>query len=364
MRISELTAHSFRNLSPDPVFFPGGVTLIAGENAQGKTNLLEAVALLCGQRSFRRARPAEMAADGQSFQIRGRVESSGRSEALAIDWSPALGTRFSRGEKGASFREASRLAPTVFLAQEHRELLTGPPQRRRRFLDRLVLASRPAAGDDLMRFERALRERNALLASLRAEPTAEGELEVWTEELVLAGSAVRRHRRAALAEWMRFFAPLARAAGAKYAAISVDYSSDEDAEEQLRAACSRLLSIERRRGHTLAGPHRDDLLWRRRGRPLVAQASAGEIHRVVALAKLAEAQAVERAAGEAPLLGVDDFDAGLSGGWVEAFLEALPRGGNVLLTTASDPARWKRWTQAVLEIRDGCVVGRLRAVND
>ena len=73
MRLFEITAQSFRNLSSEPVFFGAGVTLVCGENAQGKTNLLEAVAILCGQRSFRRARPAELAADGERFSVAGRL---------------------------------------------------------------------------------------------------------------------------------------------------------------------------------------------------------------------------------------------------------------------------------------------------
>ena len=69
MRLTEIHAHGFRNLSPAPVFFGAGTTLIAGENAQGKTNLLEAIALACGQRSFRKARLAEMACDGNRFRV-------------------------------------------------------------------------------------------------------------------------------------------------------------------------------------------------------------------------------------------------------------------------------------------------------
>lgn len=69
MRLIEIAARSFRNLSTDPVFFGDGVTLITGENAQGKTNLLEAVAVLCGQRSFRRVRPQEMALTGKPLSV-------------------------------------------------------------------------------------------------------------------------------------------------------------------------------------------------------------------------------------------------------------------------------------------------------
>ena len=85
---------------------------------------------------------------------------------------------------------------------------------------------------------------------------------------------------------------------------------------------------------------------------------------MVTLIKLAEWQAVEKAAGEPPLFGVDEFEAGLSPSWVDAFLASLPARTSVLLTSAGDPARWKSRVAGVLEMRAGRVVGRLRAVNE
>jgi DNA replication and repair protein RecF len=365
LRLFELTARSFRNLSPDPVFFGAGVTLVSGENAQGKTNLLEAVAVLCGQPSFRGAKPAEIAAGGESFSVAGRlgreIGAGSAEERLSVSWSRAGGRVFARGEKAISFQSASHLAPAVFLAPEHREILTGPPSVRRRFLDRLVLASRPAAAEDLSRYGRALAERNALLARPGAD---ESELSAWTEELVRAGGAVRRHRGQALSELALSLVPLLEAAGPEYSTVSVSYPHERQGEEDLRRDFSRLASVERRRGHSLAGPHRDDLVFSRGGRPLAQQASAGEVHRMVAILKLAEWRTVARAAGVAPILGVDEFDAGLSPAWAEAFVAALPRETTVLLTSAGDATPWRRRVDGVMEIRAGRMVERPKAVNE
>ena len=374
MRLAEITPHSFRNLSPDAVAVGAGVTLVVGDNAQGKTNLLEAISLLSGQRSFRAAVPFEMAPDGQSFAVSGVLRRGFDSERLSLSWSRTGGRRFLRGDKAATFREASALLPAVFLAPEHRELVEGGPAARRRFLDRLVLELFPAAGDDLARYDRALRSRNALLACSRdrqGEP-APGELEAWTEELVFSGTAVRGARRRALGEWMAFFAPLSRDHGPAYGSIEVAYGPAEEAGGELdtaaalREAFERLQSLERRRGHTLAGPHRDDLLWTRAGKPLAATASSGEVHRVAALVRLAEWHAVAKAAGEPPLFGADDFDMGLSPAGADAFFGLLPEGAVVILTTASEPARWKRRVAAVYEMRQGSALAHAspRAVND
>ena len=369
MQLSELSTQGFRNLSPDPVSFGAGVTLVTGENAQGKTNLLEAAALVCGQRSFRGASPAAMAKDGERFSVSATVERSAGGERVSVSWSREEGREFRRGEKTAGFRELSALAPAVFLAPEHRELLSGPPSVRRRFLDRLVLALKPSAGDDLARYATALRERNALLLrARRGQPAADLELETWTEELCLAGSALRSHRRAALALWHQEFEALARPAGPSYAGIRVAYAGGPgDSIEELRRECERLLGLERRRGYSLSGPHRDDLIWTRAGRALAAQASAGEAARTVALAKLAEWTAVSRATGEAPLFGADDFDAGLSEAWADDFFDSLPRETAVVLTTTTPAARWERRARVVLSVQDGTASassrGILRAVE-
>jgi len=361
--LSELSAQSFRNLSPAPVFFGSGVTLIVGENAQGKTNLLEAIAVLSGQRSFRRARPAEMACGGTHFSLSGAWTAQGTREELSVEWQAGMGRRFRRAEKPVSFREASALAPAVFLAPEDREILVGSPVSRRRFLDRLVLGLYPAAAEDLLRYEKVLASRNALLARGKEIGTASEELETWTEELVRAGTSVRRHRHRSLEEWLRHFTALTRDLGSPYAEIAAAYAAREQDAEQLRQALERLARVEFARGHTLAGPHRDDLVWTRGGRALASDASAGELHRTVMLARLAEWHALADARNVKPLFAVDEFDAGLSVRWVDGFLAALPPAETVLLTTVSDPARWSRFTDNVLEVRAGSVTGRPLAVS-
>jgi DNA replication and repair protein RecF len=367
LQLFELASHGFRNLTPDPVSFGTGVTLVTGENAQGKTNLLEAVALLCGQRSLRGAAPVEMARDGGPFSIEATVVGRRGDERIGMTWSRESGRAFTRSGKPAGFREISEVAPAVFLAPEHRELVTGPPAARRRFLDRLVVGMRPAAGDDLVRYAAALRERNALLARWKASRAAgsDDELAAWTEELSLAGAAVRRHRRGALAAWELEFRGFADQAGGDFADIHVSYTGGSDRPDEIREACRRLAALERRRGYSLAGPHRDDLSWTRRGRSLAAEASSGEIARIVALARLAEWRSVAAAPGEAPLFGADDFDAGLSEASAEEFFDALPRDAAVLLTTTAPPARWARRAAAVVEVRNGRVSAprALRAVQ-
>src|SRR5262249_29789872 len=178
----------------------------------------------------------------------------------------------------------------VFLGPEHRELVAGSPVVRRRFLDRLVLGVRPAGGDDLARYAPPLRGRNALPSREGRSRRAPGPggAQARAGGLWRPGAAGRRHRLAALRVWEAEFSELARETAGDYADIRVESSAGDDSVETLRAECERVAHVERRRGYSLAGPHRDDLRWSRRGAPLASQASSGEISRTVALSKLAE----------------------------------------------------------------------------
>ncbi len=174
----------------------------------------------------------------------------------------------------------------------------------------------------------------------------------------MAGAAVRRHRRAALAIWAAEFDTLAAAAGSAYAQVRADYSAppSADSAEALRSACERLLPARAAARLLARGPApRRPRRGRARGKPLAPEASTGEVARTVALVKLAEWSAVAKAAGQPPLFAADDFDAGLSEGWVEEFFDALPGEAAVLLTTAAPTARWARRAAAVLEMRQGSV---------
>ena len=346
---------AFANLDPglpQPLLRPGpfgtGVTLITGENAQGKTNLLEAVALVCGQRSFRGATAAQWRRDGERFTVTAQIERAGRAERLRALLVP-------RGRPGVlPRREGGGLPRGLGSARRSSSRRSTASCCR---LARRAAALRGPAGPRLAAGRRrrpgALRPRAqgaqcAAAAFARAGPRtcrAEGELEAWTEELCVAG----RRGPAPPARGTRDLERRVRRPGPprgrgvrrdrRCATRRAHGRRPTPTREELRRSCERLRSARAGAAATpSAGPHRDDLLWTRRGRPLASQASAGELHRTVALAKLAEWQHGRQASGERaalrgrrlrrrPLGGLRSRRSGLP----------CPSGRNVLLTTASRP---------------------------
>ncbi len=329
--LETLHSNGFRNLTPDGLSFSPGTTLLFGENGEGKTNFLEAAALLSGRNSFRGATSSEMSSGG-AFSVHGRVRTGDGFESLSAEWSPGKARSHQRNGKKADFAEAGTVLPAVFLAPEDRALFLGSPTVRRKFLDRLAVTLFPAAVADYRRFHRCLEQRNALLAA-----SDHSSLEAWTEQFIAAAAQAAVRRLAALESWRNHWERLLSRAGA-LSGIEMKYAGPTGCAEEITRAYSemhrRVSRTERDRGHTLFGPQRDGIEFERGGRPFGASASTGEVMRAAFLLRLSEGQTVAAVRGFIPLYALDDFDAELSPGAAESLVAELPPSAQVLLTTA------------------------------
>ena len=355
--LESLSSTGFRNLGSLPFSFSPGVTLFSGENGAGKTNVLEAIAVLSGRPSFRNAEPREMARDG-SFFVRGTVARESGKDDLGVHWSAGRPRQFTRNGERAGYAEAGEALPAIFLAPEDRGLFLGAPAVRRRFLDRLTIAVFPGASETYDRFRRALAQRNALLA--QASPDA-GALDAWTEEFIACAREVAARREAAGALWRERFGKYLSGSGALSAVEAKPTGESPEDYPKLARERSRR---ERERGHSLFGPQRDDLEFTRGGRRFGETASTGEIMRAAFLVRLSEGETVAAARGAVPLYALDDFDAELSPGAAESLLARLPEDAQVVLTSAHPDAaeRCPRRPDAIFEMRDGAA--RPRAMKE
>lgn len=316
-----LTARDFRNLEP-LVWHPGpGSHLLLGDNGAGKTSLLEAVYLLATTKSFRTAQLADCARQGRaSFHLEGEVETDARRH-LAVDWHRDGDKSRAVNGKPSALGEHLAALPLVAWTTADAELLTGPPELRRRFLDRGVLGVRPAALAVLARYRRALRAKRELLVRSAAGGTRRWEdtLAPWNQVLAEAGAEVIRCRRAYAEQLAAELAAVVDLAALGFPAVRLVYrpsppssspggvAGAEEIGERLRQAAPR----ERQRGLPLVGPHRDELaiLWG--GRPLRGTVSAGERKALGLLLHAAHGR-VLAAAGKDPVYLLDDADAELA----------------------------------------------------
>ncbi len=318
MRVTQLVLAGFRSYSALAAEFPAGPQVVVGDNATGKTNLLESLVVLGTGRSHRAGTDGELVAWGAEFARLDAnvVGSSGSTTQLEVVIAPtASGGGRKRTQVNGVARRPSALSnalPVVLFAPEDMLLISGGPALRRTALDTLVAQTVPAAGATLSTYSRAITQRNNLLRSIRDGSAAPDELRFWDQVVIEDGARIVDWRRAALA---RLSEPLA-AAHAEIAPteerLELRYSTNaepvgtETTRDALRRRLADTADKEQWNGATLIGPHRDDIVFVNSERDLAGFASRGQQRTAILAFKLAQLDLLRAILGESPLLLLDD----------------------------------------------------------
>ncbi|MGH7276324.1 MAG: DNA replication/repair protein RecF [Candidatus Rokuibacteriota bacterium] len=333
MQISWIHAAEFRNYrtldwTPAP-----RLNLLTGPNAQGKTNLLEALGMLLVGRSFRTPRIAELPRWGaESSLLTGELVRGDAENAARRTVRRAL-TKLEEGS-WESAGESVEWARAIAFGWQDLEIVNGGPGARRNFIDGSAGRLYPTHLATLVRFRQVLARRNRLLQQRQGDVAA--RLEPWNEQLAVVGMELIERRRKAVAALQTELARVYRALSTTQSKVEVRYrtSLGESSEPAaLLAALQRFQRQELRRGQTLVGPHRDDLAIEIDGVDARAFGSRGQ-QRLVALAlRLAEVLPVTEAAGTAPVLLLDDALSELDPQVREHVLRELGSAEQIFLTT-------------------------------
>lgn len=360
MRLTEIRLHQFRNLVSVILEVPLEGAVLVGANGQGKTNFLEAVHYLSRFHSFRGTRHGDAVAFGAAhFRIEGAFcFSDGRARTLSVATDGEERRVTLDGGTVSRPSEAAGSLLAVSVRPEDLELVSGPPSARRAYLDDLLsVVSRPYRSA-LADYDRALRQRNELL---RGHASA-SEVEVWDEALISAGVGIVAARARIVNRLaVRFAHASARVASEEAGAYGIEYRpsvplepEDAQAEAAVRGAWSRALvdryEVDRSRGWTTVGPHRDDLEIRLAGRELARFGSQGERRTAAVALRLMEAEMLEAETGHRPILLLDDAFSEFDAERAERLLEWLGDRHQRFLTSPR-PLPWladglARWSVA------------------
>ncbi len=357
MYVRHLSLVDFRSYPQAELALEPGVTVLVGPNAQGKTNLVEAIGYAATLGSHRVATDAPLVRHGaERAVVRTTVVRDRRELLIEIEICPGRANRARLGRAPVPRpREVLGVLRTVLFAPEDLALVKGDPSERRRFLDELLVARAPRFAGVRADYERVLKQRNALLKTAGTARRSGGSgdlrtLDVWDGHLARHGSELLAGR-IDLVESLR---PLVDKA---YDEVSqgtgpatIDYScslgesmgSDLDGGNRdvlsaaLLAELARVRGQELERGISLVGPHRDDLRLNLGPNPARGYASHGESWSYAVALRLASYDLLCADGGE-PVLILDDVFAELDTGRRER-LAGLVRGAAQLLVTAAVPA--------------------------
>ncbi|MDX2100383.1 MAG: DNA replication/repair protein RecF [Leptolyngbyaceae cyanobacterium bins.59] len=402
MYLKTIHLRHFRNYQDQQVEFLAPKTILVGDNAQGKSNLLEAVELLATLRSHRVSRDRDLVQDGEAI---GQITASVERELGPVEMALALRSngRRTAALNGETLRRQFDFLGTLNAVQFSSldlELVRGGPEKRRHWLDALVTQLEPVYAHILQQYQQILRQRNALLKSelkqrtgngvlseLDADDSALAQLALWDSQLVTAGTRVIRRRTRALARLVPLAASWHRVISGSTENLEIRYvpnvrpeglpildqvenSSDSqpgkpdlrdrpDRPEQIQQAfwekIRRRAAIEQYQGTTLVGPHRDDVEFLINQTPARQYGSQGQQRTLVLALKLAELKLIEEIVGEPPLLLLDDVLAELDLHRQNQLLDTIQDRFQTLITTThlgSFDAQWLKSSQ-ILAVKAG-----------
>lgn len=339
MVLDSLKLRFYRNLGEIDISWNEHFNVIYGQNAQGKTNLLEAIYLLGHLKSFRGARGQDLinhAAD--TAWVGAVIRKSGVDHKLDIGLQKNGRNPRVDGKTVQKLSQFLGYLRTVLFTPEELSNIKGFPAGRRALLDRAILQTEPVYLDRVQEYDRILRQRNQLLK----KQVDEAELKPWTDGLIRTGSRIIYDRQMYLARFKPHLYNVYKeitgdreSAGLKY---SVEERSQEELFDYLSAAFERLAMREQKLGITLVGPHRDDLDFLVEGRSLRSFGSQGQQRSFLLAFKAAQIMDLEKQFQEPPVLLLDDLASELDKQRQEGFFNfLLNRRGQVFLTSAQKP---------------------------
>ncbi len=363
MKLNNLYLQDFRNYREENFTFAPGVTLIVGENAQGKTNLLESICYLGSGKSFRTQKTGELIFFGAPFgEIKGEIFSQEREQSLRwLLFNDRRGRQiFRNGIKQKTAGEIAGVLQTVLFCPEDLMLLKGGGCNRRKLADSVLCQLRPNYEAALSEYNRILEQKSGILKNRFLQPEIMDILPEYNSRLCRVGAQLISYRA-------RFFEGLSREAeeyhrlfsGGKekfsltYKTVSTvtdPFASIETLTENLQEHLKTHYMAELESAQCLTGPHKDDFIVSLNGLPIKSFGSQGQVRTATISLKLAQRELMKKESGELPLLLLDDVLSELDERRQDFVLNQITQGQ--VFITCCEPGRFTKLGNT-LEITTG-----------
>lgn len=374
MVITKLSIRNFRNIASLDLEPGDGVNVIYGDNAQGKTNLVEALFLLTGQKSFRQTKESEFVRFGEKKgEINARFFAGGREQEVSLTLEGGKRSALLNGLPLGVGELTGRFFAVVFSPAELSLVRDGPSQRRG-FLDSAITQVMPRYQKTMSDLSRALFQRNSLLSDMARHPGMDDSLlAVWDRSFAKLSYSIINARARFLARLAPFGEEIYQGISGGKESFSVAYQCsipgewgavpEEEGEAVILSALERSRREDLKNGCTTVGPHRDDMDLRVNGISARAFGSQGQQRSCALTLKLAECRLIQEVAGEQPVILLDDVLSELDKTRKQYLLSGLASGQ--LFITCCDRSGFSAIGKdgVTWRIRDGQLAARQKIVS-
>ena len=307
MYINKIKLHNFRNYEEQEIKLNRNINVIYGDNAQGKTNILEAIFLCSFGKSFRTNKERELIKFGQeSLSIEAEYQKKDRSGKIKVD----IAQKKQISANGIKIKKLSEILGNiniVIFTPEDINILRDGPANRRRFLDMMIGQLRPNYVHNLNLYMQTLEQRNNYLKQVKEEHKPQELLEIWDEKLAEYGEKVYKYRVEYVDKIKQKINVIHNKITNQNEELMIEYNSNcKNREEYLKLLKERR-KLDIIKGFTTKGIHRDDFLIYINGKEVNIYGSQGQNRTVILSLKLAELNVVYDEIGEYPILLLDDF---------------------------------------------------------
>ena len=329
MLIKKIKLQDFRNYEELELEFNDNVNLILGQNAQGKTNLLESVYVTSMGKSFRTAKDSEMIRFGQDF---GKVY----VETLKDDFDGSVEIIFDKNSKkfvkvdGVKIKKTSQLLKNVYIvifSPEDLKIVKDEPEKRRKFIDRELCQIRPSYYDNLSNYKKVLLQRNIYLKENSVDSAI---LDIWDMQLARYGAAIMHQRRNFTEKINKISCGIHANITDGHENLKITYAPNiefrdnlKEQEELFYEVIKKSCENDLRQRTTTKGPHKDDLEFFINDINVRSFGSQGQQRTAALSLKLAEISIIEEETGEKPVLLLDDVMSELDAGRQEFLIKSL-----------------------------------------
>lgn len=353
MRVLDLSCNNFRNISEGKIIPCEEMNVICGENAQGKTNFLEAIWLFTGAKSFRGSKDNELI----KFQNeKALLNMNFISKGIDMDALIEIKEKrnfYLNSKKVKSSSEFAGNFNAIIFSPTDLKLVSEGPVFRRKFLDTAIGQIKPGYIEILKNYMRAVTQRNKIIKDFKYDKTLSIMLDVFENEIAENGQKIINSRKEYIEKLNPFLTEIYSGISSGKENLDIEYisNSNNNLEEKLKLARNEDMYS----GVTSIGPHRDDLDFKINGFSARSYASQGQKRSVSLSLKLAEAKALEKDVGECPLFLLDDVMSELDPERQNFILNHI-RGMQAFITCC-DPSNIKNLKDGkIINIKDGRVV--------